>query len=587
MEKDLKQLSEIRQQWEEKTVRSALSRFSYIKKVPTKFYAPDSLGEFNFLEKVGFPGEYPFTSGAYPFRPNAALEKFVGESETSRFKRGSSGQTRAAEYSGYGSPESTGNYYKNMIAMGSQGGPNLACDLPTQLGYDSDNPAIAGEVGKVGVCIDTLRDFEIIYEPFQGDLNLDKIATAWTINAPANVFIAMYLALAKKRGIPFDKLKFTPQNDILKEYVARGTYIFPPENALRLFRDSLAFLAKNAPRANILSGGGYHMREAGATREQDLAYSMANIATYCQIGIDAGLGIDEFAPQFTINAFGGDMEFLKEIAFARASRRMYATMMKERFGAKKQKSMMIRQARGAHMGRCNTTVQRPLNNLSRSVIGAIASGLSGGPPSAFPPFDEPLGLGWSLEARQLSEDAQRILITEAKILEVEDPFAGSYYMESLTNEIEDNAWEGFEKIFAMGGVVAAIESGYIKSEIAKSAYERQKRIESGKEYIVGVNCFTGEHELDVRIQTLVQNPYDPSERESAEELQKKNLKTVKRLRHNKGVKNSLEELRKAAMNMTVNTIPPLIKCAEEYVTLQEMCDVLREVFGTYEDVSGF
>jgi methylmalonyl-CoA mutase N-terminal domain/subunit len=394
----------------------------------------------------------------------------------------------------------------------------------------------------------------------------------------------MYLALAEKRGISFEKLRATPQNDILKEYLARGTYIFPPENALRLFRDSLVFLAQNASRINIVSGGGYHIREAGATREQDLAYSMANIATYCQIGIDAGLSIDDFAPQFTINAFGGDMEFLKEIAFARASRRMYATLMKERFGAKDPKSMIIRQQRGAHMGRCNTTTQRPLNNLTRSIIGAIASGLSGGPPSAFPPFDEPLGLGWSLEARQLSEDAQRILTTEAKILEVEDPFAGSYYMESLTNEIEANAWEEFDKIMSMGGVVAAIKSGYIKHEIAKSAYTRQRKIESGEEYIIGVNCFTGENELEAKVETIVENPYDPREREKAEELQKKNLAIVKRNRHEKGVTKALEELKKVVTDVNANTIPPLIHCAKEYVTLQEMCDVFREVYGEYEEV---
>ena len=584
MDKKMNEISQRRQQWEEGTVKKALSRFGYIQKAPSKFYAPDTLGKFDFLEKVGFPGECPYTAGPYPFRPNAALEEFVEKSE--KFKRGSSGQTRAAEYSGYGSPESTRNYYKNMIAIGSISGPNLALDLPTQLGYDSDNPAIEGEVGKVGVCVDTLRDFEVIYEPFQGKLNLDKIATAWTINAPANIFIAMYLALAEKRGISFEKLRATPQNDILKEYLARGTYIFPPENALRLFRDSLVFLAKNTPRINIVSGGGYHIREAGATREQDLAYSMANIATYCQIGIDAGLSIDDFAPQFTINAFGGDVEFLKEIAFARASRRMYATMMKERFGAKDPKSMIIRQQRGAHMGRCNTTTQRPLNNLTRSIIGAIASGLSGGPPSAFPPFDESLGLGWSLEARQLSEDAQRILTTEAKILEVEDPFAGSYYMESLTNEIEGNAWEEFEKIMSMGGVVAAIESGYIKREIANSAYTRQRMVESGKHYIVGVNCFTGNNELDVKVETIVENPYDPSEREKAEELQKKNLAMVKRNRHEKGITKSLEALKKVAMDVNANTIPPLIQCAKEYVTLQEMCDVFREVFGEYEQVQG-
>ncbi len=572
-----------KQQWEKKTVETALSHFRYLQKSPSKFYTPVELGDFDFLGKVGFPGEYPFTAGSYPFHPNAALEEFVRASETSRFKRGASGQTRAAEYSGYGSPESTRDYYKEMIAIGSQSGPNLACDLPTQLGYDSDNPSIAGEVGKVGVCIDTLRDFETIYEPFQGNLNLDRIATAWTINAPVNVFIAMYLALAEKRGISFERLRATPQNDILKEYVARGTYIFPPEKALRLFRDSLVFLAKNTPHVNIVSGGGYHIREAGATREQDLAYSMANMATYCQVGIDAGLDIDEFAPQFTINAFGGDMEFLKEVGFQRAARRMYATMMRDKFGAKKRKSMIIRQHRGAHIGRCNTTAQRLLNNLTRSVIGAVASGLSGGPPSAFPPFDEPSGLGWSLEARQLSEDAQRILLTEAKILDVIDPFAGSYYMESLTNEIEDAAWKEFNKIDSMGGVVAAIESGYIKHKIFESAYQRQKMMEKGEEYQVGVNCFTGEHELDVEIETHVKNPYDPKDREKAEELQKRNLAAVKRERHNKGVKKSLEKLRKAAMNINANVIPPLIVCAKEYATLQEMCDVFRDVFGEYEE----
>ena len=586
MDKKSSEISKRRKQWEESTVKGAVSRFSYIQNSPAQFYTPDALEDFDFLKKVGFPGEYPYTAGPYPFHPNAALKEFTGKSETNRFQRGSSGQTRASEYSGYGAPESTRDYYKKMISIGSPGGPNLACDLPTQLGYDSDNPAISGEVGKVGVSIDTLRDFEVIYEPFEGKLNIDKIATAWTINAPANFFIAMYIALAKKRGIPLDKLRFTPQNDILKEYVARGTYIFPPEKALRLFRDSLVFTAKNIPHANIVSGGGYHMREAGATREQDLAYSMVNIATYCQIGIDAGLSIDEFAPQFTINAFGGDMEFLKEIAFMRATRRMYATLMKERFGAKKPKSMIIRQQRGAHMGRCNTTVQRPLNNLSRSVVGAIAAGLSGGPAAAFPPFDEALGLGWSLEARQLSEDAQRILTVEAKIHEVVDPFAGSYYMESLTNEIEDNAWKEFDKVMSMGGVVAAIESGYIKREIGKSAYTRQKMIEEGEQYIVGVNCFTGEHELDVRVKTLVQHPYDAGEREKAEELQKKNLAEVKKKRHSKGVKKSLEELKKTVKDVSADTIPPLIICAEEYATLQEVCDVFREVFGEYEDRAG-
>jgi methylmalonyl-CoA mutase N-terminal domain/subunit len=332
----------------------------------------------------------------------------------------------------------------------------MAFDLPTQCGFDSDDPRAEGEVGRVGVAVNSLRDFEIIYEPYQGDIDLDKISSNFTINAPAAVIIAMYAVLAEKRGIPFDKLRGTPQNDILKEFVSRGTYIYPPRPSMRLFRDSLVFCVEWLPNFNINSIGGYHIREAGATREQDLAFSMSIGAAYLQVGLDAGLDIDSFAQQFTFNAFGGSIEFYKEIAFQRAARRMWAVMLRDRFGARLKRSMLIRQTSTAHIGCSSTTLQRPLNNLARAVVGGMAAGMSGGMPGVHPPYDEPLGLGHSLEAQQLSYDASRILIYEAKIPSVLDPWAGSYFMESLTDEIEAAAREEFEKVDKMGGAVAAI-----------------------------------------------------------------------------------------------------------------------------------
>ncbi|MBW2560227.1 MAG: methylmalonyl-CoA mutase, partial [Deltaproteobacteria bacterium] len=413
------------------------------------------------------------------------------------------GQTRAAMYSGYGAPEDTRDYYKMLIEQGANEGPNLALSLTTQCGYDSDNPEVEGEVGKVGVAVDTLRDFEVIYEPYQGDLNLDRIASNFTINAPAIYFVALYVALAEKRGIPIAKLRATPQNDILKEYIARGMYIFPPKQALRLFRDTLVFTTKNMPNVNITSMGGYHIREAGATREQDLAYSMAIARAYLQEGINAGLHVDDFAPRFTFNAFGGSMEFLKEIAFHRATRRIYARMLKEQFGAKDPRSMLVRMNLAAHIGPSSTTKQRPLNNLTRAVMGATAGALAGGNPFPFPPYDEPLGLGWSMEARQLAQDAIRILAFEGKLLEYQDPFAGSYCMEALTDDIESAAIKELQKVEDMGGAAVAIEQGYISRQISKGAYEHSKKIANGELLGVGVNCLRGEHEREVETTRLV------------------------------------------------------------------------------------
>ena len=567
--------------WQENTVQKALKRFPVLKESPSRMYSPLDLKEdFDFLEKVGFPGEYPFTAGTYPFDPNAGLSRLAA-----KIPAGTRVTTRAALYSGYGRPEDTRDYYQALINRGGRQGPNLAMDLPTQCGYDSDNPLIEGEVGKVGVAIDTLRDFEVIYEPYQGNLNLDNIASNFTINSMAIYIMAMYAALAEKRGIPLNKLRATPQNDILKEYVARGTYIYPPRPAMRLFRDTLLFLNEHMPHVNITSIGGYHIREAGANREQDLAYSMAIGIAYFQEGINAGLDIDAFAPRFTFNAFGGSMEFLKEIAFQRAARRMYARILKEKFGAKNPRSMIIRQPITAHIGPSDTTMQRPLNNLTRAVVGAIAGALSGGQPSPFPPYDEPLGLGWSREAQQLMIDAGRILVSEARLRDVEDPFAGSYCMEAMTDEVEEAAWEELNKVEEMGGAVTAIESGYMQKQISRSAYERQKAISNGDILIVGVNCFTGEHELEVSTTRLVPHPYDPDKRAKAEEEQIAALKEVKRSRDNNEVNRLLKELKSKAENEDENLMPHLIECAKAYVSIQEVSDVFRDVFGEYESPS--
>jgi methylmalonyl-CoA mutase N-terminal domain/subunit len=572
----LQKIREEKEKWEQKTLKPALERFK-LKEAPTRFYSSLDAGEkFDFLDKVGFPGQYPFTAGTFPTFPYQTGERGSGSIAQA------TGLVRAGRYSGYGSAEDTRDYYLHMKKLGQKAGPNIAFDLPTQCGYDSDNPMAAGEVGRVGVAVDTLQDMEIIFEAFSGENDIDRTASNFTINAPANIIMAMYLALADKRGIGWDKLRASPQNDILKEFIARGTYIFPPRHSMRMFRDSLVFFTKHLPNVNITSMGGFHLREAGATREQDLAFSMAIGAAYLQEGVNAGLQVDAFAPRFSFNAFGGSMEFFKEIAFHRAARRMWAKILQEKFGAKNERSMLLRVASTAHCGRVNCTVQRPLNNLTRSIVGGIAAALAGGPPNCNPPFDEPMGLGWSLEAIQLSEDAARILQNEARLIDVMDPLAGSYYVESLTDEIENTAWNEWEKIQSLGGAVAAIENGYLPKEVARSAYERQKRLEEGKDLIVGVNCYTGEGELEVQTTRLVPHPYDPERRENAERKQMERLREIKKKRDNKKVAQSLKELKNAAVKEETNLFPQLIACVKAYATGQEICDTLREVFGEYQ-----
>ncbi len=575
MDKDnLVEMENRKKNWEEVTLQKTLGRYR-LQQSPTRFYTPLDVKDHDFLEKVGFPGEYPYTAGTYPSTIFPLMRlRARGQAEAVDVRR-------AGMYSGYGTSEDCRDFYKSMQARGWGGGPNIAFDLPTQCGYDSDDAMARGEVGRVGVAIDTLRDFEVLYEAFTGDRDLDKIGSNFTINPTTNITLAMYFVLAENRGISVDKLVGTPQNDILKEIVARGTYVFPLKPSMRMTRDTIVFCVEHATGINPVSISGYHMREAGATAAQTLAFTLSNAIAYFQLGVDAGLDIDKFASQMTFLTLGGSMDFYTEVAVRRAERRMFAKIMKERFKAKEPRSWIQRQP-GVLFVASATTKQRPLNNLTRAVVGGIASAMAGYVPAPYPPYDEALGLGWSLEAQQLSEDAMRILICEAGICDVLDPFAGSYFMESLTDQIEEEAWEIISKIDEMGGAVAAIENGYIQREIARSAYEFQKGIETGLNVVVGVNAFLGENELEVETSRLVAHPYDPKKREEAEQRQLDNLAKVKRERDNEAVKASLERLKEAAQDESVNLIPPLMECVRLYASEGEMVDTLKGVFGEYE-----
>lgn len=564
-----------KKEWEEGALKQSLARFG-IKESPNKFYTPLDIKDHDFLAKEGFPGEPPFTADIYPCAAPGSTHLPGGG-----HLMAGGGLVRAGQYSGYGTPEDTRDYYKGEIARGRRQGPNQAFDLPTQIGYDSDNPLARGEVGKVGVAVDSLRDMEIIYEVFVGDMDLDKIASNWTINAPANIILAMYIALAEKRGIPQGKLRGTPQNDILKELVARGTYIFPVKPSLRMVRDTIVYCSRHMPLMNTISICGNHLREQGATAAQALAFMICNLIAYIQLGVDAGLNVDEFVPRFSANHLGGSTEFFQEIALQRATRRLWARTIKERFGAKNPRTCLYRPSQWARQGDYTCTVQRPLNNLTRAVIGGIAGALSGGNPGVVPPYDEPLGLGWSQEALQLNEDARRIIQYEARLCDVIDPLAGSYYVESLTDEIEHEAEGIIARIDSMGGVAPAIQSGFIQREIARSAYEYQKQVESGERVIVGVNAFTDEHELEVRTNRLVPYPYDAAKRAQAEERQLASLKELRSNRNNQEVAGALKQLKETAHDEAVNLIPPILEAVKTYATLGEICDVLRSVFGEY------
>jgi len=574
-EKYLQQIEQQRKEWETGTLKKSLDRFG-VTESPNKFFTPLDIRDFDFLEKVGFPGEYPFAAGVYPCQVPGS-----GPVTGGYHIGGGGGLVRAGRYLGYGTPEDTRDYYQSEIIRGRTGGPNIAFDLPTQIGLDSDDPLAQGEVGKTGVAFDTLADFEAIYEPFQGEGNLDKIASNWTINAPASVILAAYINLAEQRGIAKSALRGTLQNDILKEYVARGTYVFPPRQSLRMTRDIIVYCTEHMPLLNPISISGYHMREAGASSVQTLAFTLSNATAYVQLGVDAGLDVDSFINRFTFNTLSGSMEVLKEICVRRASRRMWAKIVRDRFGSKNPRNWLLREAGGFLNGAWTATSQRPLNNLTRAVIGGVAGALAGYIPSVEPPYDEPLGLGWSVEGQQLAEDAARIIQYEAKLTEVTDPLAGSYYIEALTDQIEEEAWDLIKKIDDMGGSVGAIENGYMQRALAQSAYEYQKKLESGEETVVGVNAFTGEHEIEVIPNRMVPYPYDAAKRAQAEEKQIAKLASIKKQRDNHQVETILAQLQEAASDDKVNLMPLTIEAVKAHATIGEICGTLKKVFGEY------
>jgi methylmalonyl-CoA mutase N-terminal domain/subunit len=560
-----------RTEWEEGVLKKNLQRMG-LTASPVEVSSPLDIGEDDFLEMVGFPGEYPFTAGRFAIPLHHVIwgrGKTLGGGKSIRHAFG---------YAGYGTPEDMRDFYiERGKTMARGGGPNIAFDLPTQIGYDSDHELAEGEVGRVGVAIDTLKDFETIYEAFTGDTDLDRIASNWTINATTNIILAMYVALAEKRGIPPEKLRGTPQNDILKEFIARGTQVFPVGPSLRMTRDTFTYCNEHLPNMNTISVCGYHIREAGATRVQAVAFAMANAMAYFKVAMNAGMAIDQVAAKATFLNFGGGMEFLKEVSCRRAARRVWAKIMRNRLGARKPSNWIYRELGGGLAGFWTCTRQRPLNNLVRVAIGAAFAAMIGEPPACEPPYDEALGLGHSIEARQLAADASRIIMEECLLGDTPDVFAGSYYVESLTDRYEAEIFGQIEEIDRQGGAEKAVESGWMKNEVLRSAEDFQRKLETGKTTLVGVNKYTEADEIDVM--TPRTSPYEVARREQAEERQIANLKRVKKERDHRAVQACLEKIENAARDERANLIPHFIEAVKAYVTMGEICDVLRRVFG--------
>jgi len=509
-----------------------------------RLYTPLDYEE-NYNENLNFPGQYPYTRGVYP-------TMYRGRFWTMR------------QYAGFGTAEESNERYKYLLKQG-QTGLSVAFDLPTQIGYDSDDPVSEGEVGKVGVAIDTLNDMEILFK----DIPLDKVSTSMTINATASVLLAMYIAVAEKQGIPADKIRGTIQNDILKEYIARGTYVFPPKPSMRLITNIFEFCSQNVPKWNTISISGYHIREAGSSAAQEVAFTLADGIEYCKAAIDAGLDIDVFAGRLSF-FFNAHNDLLEEIAKFRAARRMWAKIMKEKFGAKKAKSMMLRfhtQTAGSTL-----TAQQPDNNIVRVAIQTLAAVLGGTQSLHTNSRDEALALPTEDSVR-IALRTQQIVAYESGVTKTIDPLAGSYYIETLTDKIEKEAFEYIDKIEKMGGMVAAIEGGFVQKEIQNSAYKYQMEIEKGERIIVGVNKFQIEEppvEGLLRVDMTIQ------------EKQIEKLKKIKENRDNTKVKNILSELEKKAKGNS-NLMPTILEAVKSYASIGEITNTLRKVFGEYKE----
>lgn len=532
---------------------------SKLKQRPVKFisvsseeveplYTPLDTAHHDFEKKINFPGTYPYTRGVYP-------NMYRGRLWTMR------------QFSGMGSAKQTNERYHYLLKHG-QTGLSVAFDMPTLMGYDSDHTFSHGEVGLCGVAVDSLKDMEVIFD----GIDLSKVSTSMTINAPASILLAMYIAVGEKQNVPQEILTGTLQNDILKEYIAQKEWIYPPEPSMRLIVDTIEYCTKYVPKWNTISISGYHIREAGSTAVQELAFTLADGFAYVEAAMERGLDVDDFAPRLS-HFFNSHLDFFEEIAKYRAARRIWARRMKEKYGAKNPKSMLCRfhtQTAG-----CSLTAQQPSNNIVRTAFEALAAALGGTQSLHTNSMDETYALP-SEEAVKIALRTQQLIAYETGAANTIDPLAGSYYVEALTDKMEDEAEAYFEEIDKRGGVIKAIEDGYFQREIAKAAYKYQKAIEKGDRTVVGVNKFIEDDEV-VKIPILkIDKQVEIDQVEALEKLKKE--------RDTEAVKRSLDNLRKAAEG-TGNTMPATLECVRNYVTEGEICDVFREVFGEYQEKS--
>ncbi len=539
-------------EWEENELAKSLNRFPERKakftnhggdEIP-RLVTPETIDE-HYLENRGFPGQYPYTRGVQP-------TMYRGRLWTMR------------QYAGFSTAAESNKRYRYLLDQGTTG-LSVAFDLPTQIGYDSDDQMSIGEVGKVGVAIDSLADMETLFD----QIPLNKVSTSMTINSPAAVLLAMYVAVGEKQGVAPENLKGTIQNDILKEYVARGTYIFPPKPSLRLITNIFQWCGQHTPAFNTISISGYHIREAGSTAMQEVAFTLANGCTYVQTALDAGLELEVFARRLAF-FFNASSDLFEEVAKFRAARRLWARLMKERFGAKNPASLMLRfhtQTAGNTL-----TAQQIDNNIVRVTIQALAAVLGGTQSLHTNSKDEAHSLPTE-ESVRTALRTQQILATESGVADTIDPLAGSYYIESLTDKIEREALALIDKIDESGGVVKCIEEGFIQRQIENAAYQYQQEIERGERIIVGMNKFQVDEQSKPPLLRVAPE---------VEKIQVDKLTEVKNNRNNQQVENSLAKLEKTARS-TDNLMPDILKCVKEYATLGEICNVLRGVFGEYKD----
>ncbi|QHS22673.1 methylmalonyl-CoA mutase family protein [Virgibacillus sp. MSP4-1] len=547
MNKDPKQAQ---QEWE-KAVEKATHRFPE-RKDPfqtssdievERLYTPENKDE-KYVEKLGFPGQYPYTRGIQPTMYR------------SRF-------WTMRQYAGFGSAKETNERFRYLLDQG-QTGLSVAFDLPTQIGYDSDDPMSEGEVGKVGVAIDTLKDMEDLLDK----IPLDQVSTSMTINAPASVLLCMYIAVGEKQGVSKEALTGTIQNDILKEYIARGTYIFPPKPSMRLITNIFEYCQEYVPKFNTISISGYHIREAGSTAVQEVAFTLANGMAYVDAALNSGLEVDQFAPRLAF-FFNAHNNFFEEVAKFRVARRLWAKIMKERYGAENPKSWKLRFH--TQTGGSTLTAQQPDNNIVRVTLQALSAVLGGTQSLHTNSRDEALALPTEESAR-IALRTQQIIAHESGVADTVDPLAGSYYVESLTDQMEEEVEKYLHKIEELGGAVQAVEEGYMQREIHQAAYETQKNIENEEEIVVGLNQFQVDEEV---------NPDLLKVDEELESSQIKSLQNVKEERNQIHVKQALSELEEAARHTNENLIPFILNAVKAYASVGEICNVLRKEFGEY------